>query len=334
MRERGELRDDLRTAARAGLLIGVALALFIARHAIAQSYPNHTVRLIVPYTAGGGTDVLARVIAKGLTVKWNVPVVVDNRPGGDATIGIDLAAHAKPDGYTLAMTVTTHAVQASLKPSLPYDLLRDFSAVTEIAEVPSILLSSTASGLTSVPQLIERAKRDPQKLNFAGTGTGGPAHLAGELFNTLAGIRTTHVPYKGGSQALTDVIGGQVDFMFSTIFAALPAIQGGRVKALAVTTAKRINALPDLPTVAEAGVPGYKFVTWYGVVTRKETPKDVVDKIAADIREALNAPEAAQTLAKEGANVIASTPEDFAAYLNAEVVQWTKVVRQAGIKAE
>ena len=307
---------------------------FVAYHANAQSYPARPVHLIVPYTPGGGTDVLARVIAKGLTAKWSVPVIVENKPGGDATIGIDTASHAEPDGYTLAMIVTTHAVQASLKPNLTYDLLRDFSPITEIAEVPSVLVASTASGLTSVSMLIDRAKRDPQKLNFAGTGTGGPAHLAGELFNNLAGIHTTHVPYKGGSQALIDVMGGQVDFMFSTLLAVLPAIQGERVKALAVTSAKRSAALPNLPTVAEAGVPGYVFVTWYGVVTRKGTPTPVIDKLAAHIREVLKAPDAGKVLLNEGANVVASTPGEFAAYLKAEVLQWSKVVHDAGITAD
>ena len=307
---------------------------FVAYHANAQSYPARPVHLIVPYTPGGGTDVLARVIAKGLTAKWSVPVIVENKPGGDATIGIDTASHAEPDGYTLAMIVTTHAVQASLKPNLTYDLLRDFSPITEIAEVPSVLVASTASGLTSVSMLIDRAKRDPQKLNFAGTGTGGPAHLAGELFNNLAGIHTTHVPYKGGSQALIDVMGGQVDFMFSTLLAVLPAIQGERVKALAVTSAKRSAVLPNLPTVAEAGVPGYVFVTWYGVVTRKGTPTPVIDKLAAHIREVLKAPDAGKVLLNEGANVVASTPGEFAAYLKAEVLQWSKVVHDAGITAD
>ena len=307
---------------------------FVAYHANAQSYPARPVHLIVPYTPGGGTDVLARVIAKGLTAKWSVPVIVENKPGGDATIGIDTASHAEPDGYTLAMIVTTHAVQASLKPNLTYDLLRDFSPITEIAEVPSVLVASTASGLTSVSMLIDRAKRDPQKLNFAGTGTGGPAHLAGELFNNLAGIHTTHVRYKGGSQALTNVMGGQVDFMFSTLLAVLPAIQGERVKALAVTSAKRSAVLPNLPTVAEAGVPGYVFVTWYGVVTRKGTPTPVIDKLAAHIREVLKAPDAGKVLLNEGANVVASTPGEFAAYLKAEVLQWSKVVHDAGITAD
>ena len=318
---------------RASALFGLAVA-FHAMDTFAQDYPNRAVRLIVPYTAGGGTDILARVIGKGLSEKWKQPVVVENKPGGDATIGIDIAAHAEPDGYTLAMVLTTHAVQASLKSGLPYDLLRDFAPITELAEVPSVLVVSNKVNAKSVAELVELARKEPGRLTFAGTGTGGPAHLAAELFNSLAGIKTLHVPYKGGSQALTDLMGAQVDFMFTTALAGLPAIQSGRVKALAVTGARRTSILLDVPTMDEAGVKGYNFVTWYGVVTRKGTPNAIVQKVSADIRDVVNAPEAGQTLAKEGAQVVASSPEVFAQYLDAEVRQWATVVRNANLKSE
>lgn len=295
--------------------------------AAGEDFPNRPVRLIVPYPPGGGTDTLGRVISTGLRASWPQPVVHDNRPGGDATIGVRLAAGAAPDGYTMVMIITTHAVHESLKPDLPYKILSDFAPVINVAEAPGVLVAHPSSGLKSVSDLISMAKAKPGQLNFAGTGTGGPAHLSAELLNSIAGMDTVHVPYKGGGPALVALMGGHVHFMISTMPAAVPHVRSGKLNALAVTGSRRSVTLPDLPTVAESGLKGYEFVTWYGVVTRAGTPREIVDKMYTDIHAVIKAPEVSKLFAAQGVQIVGSGPKEFAAYLRAEVQKWERVVR-------
>lgn len=315
------------------ILVLAACVGYYCASSLAQDFPSRPVRLIVPYPPGGGTDALARTISKGLYERWRQPVIHDNRPGGDATIGVHLASNAAPDGHTLVMIITTHAVQPSLKTRLPYDLLKDFSPIIRVAEAPSILVVNRSLRVDSVAGLISLAKSKVGQLNFAGTGVGGPAHLAGELFNFLTGVNTVHVPYKGGGPALIDVIGGHVDFMFSTMLAAVSHLQSGRLKGLAVTGSRRSPVVPDLPTVAESGVKGYEFVTWYGVVTRSGTPRPIIDKLYSDIHAIVKAPEVSQSFAAQGAQIVGSGPTEFAAYLDSELKKWARVVKQANIRS-
>ena len=314
-----------------------ALAALITSHyalAQAQGYPAKPVRLIVPFAPGGGTDITARAIALKLTEAWGQPVVTDNRAGANGTIGVDLAAKAPADGYTLTMISSSHSVNVSLYSKLPYDLIKDLAPITQATSQPYALVAHPSVPAKSVKELIALAKTKPGTINYGSSGTGGLSHLSGALLASLAGINITHIPYKGGAPALTDVIGGQIQMLFSTILQSHAHIKAGRLRALAVTTAKRSAGAPELPTMQEAGVPGYEVAGWYGMLAPAKTPQAIIAKLNREIVQILRTPEMRERLSADGSEPVGSTPEQFGAHIKSEVEKWNKVVKEAGIRAE
>ncbi|MFO1316482.1 MAG: tripartite tricarboxylate transporter substrate binding protein [Burkholderiales bacterium] len=324
----------IRTALRAAAAVAVA-ALAALAHAQAP-YPAKPIRIVVPFPAGGTTDILARAVAQKLTEATGQSAVVDNRPGAGGNIGAELVAKSAPDGYTLLMgTVGTHAINASLYPKMPYDHVRDFAPVILVAGVPNVLVVNPSVPANSVQELIAYMKANPGKVNFASSGAGTSIHLAGELFKTMTGVQMTHVPYKGSAPALADLVGGQVQIMFDNLPSALPQIKAGRLRALAVTSAQRSSALPDVPTVAESGIPGFEASSWFGLLAPAGTPKEVVAKLNGEVAKWLATPEAKEKLAAQGAIVAAGlAPDDFVRHIAAETTKWQKVVKESGAKVE
>ncbi len=321
------------------VLWGVAIVavLGVAGGALAQApaYPSKPIRLVVPFPPGGATDILAREVAQKLTEAWGQSVVVDNRPGAGGNIGAELVARAAPDGYTLLMgTVGTHAINASLYAKLPYDHVKDFAPVILVAGVPNVLVVNPALPVNTVAELIAYAKANPGKLNFASSGNGTSIHLSGELFKVMAGVQMTHVPYKGSAPAVADLISGQVQLMFDNLPPSLPQIKAGKLRALAVTSATRAPALPDVPTIAEAGLPGFEASSWFGVLAPAGTPPAIVARLNAEIAKWLASPEAREKLSKQGANAAGGSPEDFAKHIAAETTKWAKVVKDSGAKVD
>jgi tripartite-type tricarboxylate transporter receptor subunit TctC len=309
----------------------------LAAPSIAQepAYPSKPIRLVVPFPPGGATDILARNVAQRLTETWGQPVVVDNRPGAGGNIGSELVAKAAPDGYTLEMgTVGTHAINSSLYARMPYDHVKDFAPVILVAAVPNVLVVNPGVPVNSVQELIAYAKANPGKLNFASSGSGTSIHLSGELFKVMAGVQMTHVPYKGSAPALSDLLGGQVQLMFDNLPPSLPQIKAGKLRALAVTSATRAPALPDVPTIAESGLPGFEASSWFGVLAPAGTPPAIIAKLNAEIGKWLASPEAKEKLAAVGANGAGGTPEDFARHIQAETAKWAKVVKESGAKVD
>ncbi|MEO8305601.1 MAG: tripartite tricarboxylate transporter substrate binding protein [Betaproteobacteria bacterium] len=308
-----------------------------AAPAIAQepAYPTKPIRLVVPFPPGGATDIMARAVAQKLTEAWGQGVVVDNRPGAGGNIGSELVAKAAPDGYTLEMgTVGTHAINSSLYAKMPYDHVKDFAPVVLVAAVPNVLVVNPAVPVNSVQELIAYAKANPGKLNFASSGAGTSIHLSGELFKVMAGVQMTHVPYKGSAPALQDLLGGQVQLMFDNLPPSLPQIKAGKLRALAVTTPSRSPALPDVPTIAESGLPGFDASSWFGVLAPAGTPPAIIAKLNAEIAKWLASPEAKEKLASVGANAAGGTPEDFARHIQMETAKWAKVVKESGAKVD
>jgi tripartite-type tricarboxylate transporter receptor subunit TctC len=298
------------------------------------SYPVRPVRLLVPSTSGGSVDTLARTVAVRLTEKWGQQVVVDNRAGAGGVIGAELTAKAPPDGYTVLMcTIAACATSVSLHRSLPYDPLKDFEPVTLAATQNLLLMLHPSIPAASVRDLIALAKASPGKYAFSSAGNGTGGHLSGELFKMLAGVDLLHVPYKGVAPAIVDVVSGQVSMTFSSILTALPQVKSGKLKALAVTGAKRSPAAPELPTMMEAGVKGYESATWYAVLAPAKTSKEIVGKLNGDIVAILKQPEVRDRLSKEGADPVGSTPQELAAYMKSEIEKWSKVVKAARIQA-
>jgi tripartite-type tricarboxylate transporter receptor subunit TctC len=323
--------------------IGLTLPLFLAlvltlpcADASAQGYPSRPIRLVVPYPPGGPLDIMARAIGQKLTEAWNQPVIVDNRAGAGGNIGADLVAKSPADGYTLLMgAVATHAINPTLYGRLPYDPVRDFAPVALVAQVPNILVVNPSVPARSVKELIELARARPGYLNFGSGSTGSTGHLAGELFKTMAGVQMVHIPYKGGAPAMADLLAGQVQLMFDNLANALPNVRAGRLRALAVTTLARSPAMPDLPTIAESGLPGFDLTTWFGVMAPAGTPGEIVLRLNAEIVRALDATDMRERLEKMGAEPPANnTPERFAAFIRAEAAKYAKVVKESGAKVE
>lgn len=315
----------------ASIAIGAVAALATAQ----TSYPSKSIRIVVPFPAGGTTDILARAVAQRLTETMGQSVVVDNRAGAGGNIGADLVAKSAPDGYTLLMgTVGTHAINASLYAKMPYDHVRDFSPVILVAGVPNVLVINPTLPVNSVQELIAYGKANPGKLNFASSGNGTSIHLAAELFKTMTSVQMTHVPYKGSAPAVVDLVGGQVQLMFDNLPSALPQIKAGRLKALAVTSAQRSAALPDVPTVAETGLAGFEASSWFGLLAPAGTPKDVIAKLNGEVAKWLATPEAKDKLAAQGAIPAGLSPDDFTRHIASETVKWQKVVRDSGAKID
>lgn len=319
-----------RTFTRATL--AAALGVGFGSPALAADFPARPVKFVVSWSPGGGADALARQLGEGLTKRWGQPVVIENKPGADATIGIQSMLQQPADGYTIGLIITSHAVHPSVRKALPYDLLRDFVAVTNVIEAPNLLVVNAKLPVKNVQELI--ALGQTRSLNFAVPGRGGPGHLGGVMFNTLSGVNATHIPYPGGSPALMGLVRGDCDFMFTTMLSGLPLAKSGQVRAIAITSAKRSPLEPDLPTVSESGMKGFELVTWYGIIARAGTPKAIVEQLARDIDAVAREPKLAAQLASEGAQVIATGPDQFGPYLSAEVKKWAGIVKQANIEPE
>ena len=313
-----------------------ALALAWAATGFAQpsSYPDRPIKIIVPYTPGGFNDTLARTVGAKLQAAWGQPVLVENKPGGATVIGIDAAAKAPADGYTLVITPFSFAVNPSIFKKLPYDATKDFAPITLAASTANLLVVNPSLPVKSVKELIALAKSKPGALNYASTGIGSSNQLSMEKFKQMAGVDITHVPYKGSAPARTDLIGGQVDVMFDNISNVLPLVKSGQLRAIAVTTPTPSAHVPGVPTVAESGVPGYEVGVWFGIAAPAGTPKPIVDKLNAEIVGILNMPDVKEKFAAQGVDVIASTPEQFASFVQDQIPKWAKVVHDAGIKAE
>jgi tripartite-type tricarboxylate transporter receptor subunit TctC len=306
----------------------------IAQGNSAQSYPSKPIRLIVPFVAGGGTDLTARAIAQKLTQAWGQPVIVENRPGANGTIGVEIAAKSPPDGYTLTMISSSHSVNVSLYTDLPYDLVRDFEPITQATTQPYALVVNPSLPVKSVADLIALAKAKPGTLNYGSSGIGGLSHLSGALFASLADIRLAHIPYKGGAPAMGDVIGGQIEMLFSTLLQSHAQREAGKLRTLAVTTAKRSPAARELPTMIEAGVPGFEVAGWYGVLAPAKTPPEIVAKLNTEIVRILHTREVQARLAADGSEPVGNMPQEFASHIKSEVAKWRKVITDAGIKPE
>jgi tripartite-type tricarboxylate transporter receptor subunit TctC len=304
-----------------------------ASTAAAQAYPTRPIRLIVPFPPGGGTDITARAVAQKLTESWGQTVVADNRPGANGTIGVDTAAKAAPDGYTLAMISSSHAINVGIYSKLPYDLVKDLAPITQFTRQPYALVINPSVPAKSVKELIALARAKPATLNYGSSGTGGLSHLSGALLGSLAGIDLTHVPYKGGAPAMTDVIGGQIQMLFGTLLLTGPHAKAGRLRALAVTTAQRWPG-SELPTMQEAGVPGFEITQWYGLLTSAKVPPAIVEKLNKEIARILHQPDVKDKLATDGALAVGNTPEQFGAHIRSEVAKYGKLVKQMGLKLE
>ncbi len=317
-----------------GVLLGSVLAV-LAAGSQAQTYPSRPIRLVVPFPAAGTTDILAREVGQRLSATFGQSVVIDNRPGAGGNIGSDLVAKSAPDGYTLLMgTVGTHAINPNLYAKMPYDHLKDFVPVVLVASVPNVLEVTPSLPVHSVADLIRLAKAKPGQINFASSGSGTSIHLSGELFKAMAGVDMTHVPYKGSAPALTDLIGGQVQVMFDNLPSSLPQIKAGKLRAIAVTSAQRAPALPDIPTIAESGLPGFEATSWFGILAPAGTSPAIVARINADVNQWLQSPEAKEKLLAQGAAAAGGSPEQFGAYIRAETEKWAKVVKASGARVD
>jgi len=323
-----------------GKVVRVALFLFFCASmassslALAQAYPNKPIKMIVPIGAGSLTDIVGRAVAQGVSQAWGQPVVADNRAGANGTIGVEIATKSAPDGYTLTMISSSHSVNVSLYKKLPYDLIKDLSPITQATTQPYALVVHPSVAAKSVRELIALAKAKPGTLNYGSSGTGGLSHLSGALLSSLAGLTMTHIPYKGGAPAMTDVIAGQIQMLFSTILQSHAHIKAGRLRALAVTTVKRSAGAPELPTMQEAGVPGYEVAGWYGVLAPAKTPQPIIAKLNQEIVRILQTQEMKDRLSADGSEPVGTTPEQFGAHIRSEVAKWSKVVKEAGIRAE
>lgn len=312
------------------LLLAAAGAVFIGP-VRAQTFPVKPVRCIVPLAPGGGVDITARTIGQKLTEIWGQTVVVDNRSGASGIIGLDLAAKAPADGYTLVVITTTHAGHPATQRNLPYDLQRDFAPVTQMTSQPYILVVHPSVSARTLKELIAAARTRPQGLTYGSSGTGGLSHLSGAQLAAITQMNLVHVPYKGGGPALADLVAGQINILFATPLESVPFIKTNRIHALAVSTAKRSPALPDLPTLAEAGAPGFEVSGWYGMAAPAATPRAIVAKINEAIVRVLRQPDIVERFAKDGVDTIGSTPEQFRAHVAAEIAKWQRVAVSAGL---
>ncbi len=311
-----------------GLLVAAAPGVF------AQPYPVKPVRMIAASSPGSAVDIVARIVAQKLGEQIGQQVIIDNRAGAGGNLGAELAAKAPPDGYTLFMGTPAHAINTGLYRKLNYDLVRDFAPISQVTSGQYVIVVHPSLPVKSVKELIALARAKPGQLNYASAGSGNATHLAGELFNSAARVKLVHVPYKGSGPAVIDLVGGQVQVMFANLVAALPQVKTARLRALAVTGEKRAAAAPELPTVIEAGVPGYVVISWFGVLAPAAMPRELVMRLNADLARTMAAPDVRDRLAGEGAEPTVGTPEQFAAFIKADIAQWTKVIKNAGIAPE
>jgi len=315
-------------------LAALVLCTFAAGVASGQGYPNKPVKLIVPFTAGSATDILARTVGQKLTEMWGQSVIVDNRPGAGGTIGTAIAAKSPPDGYTLLVNSAAHAYNPWIYPNLSFDTVKDFIDIAPLAGQPNVLVVAPSTGYKTVADLIAAAKAKPGALNFGSAGTGSGTHINAEKFRLAAGIDVVHIPYKGTPEALTDTMTGRITYFFSPISAALPNIREGKLIALGVSTAKRSSVLPNVPTIAESGLPGFDYNLWVGLFAPAGTPADVVEKIARDVGRAIATPEVTERLTALGAEAMPMTPAEFTKFVGIEIDESGKVIKAANIKVQ
>ncbi len=319
----------------AGMLAAAWCGCLAAGIAFAQNdYPRKPIRIVVPVAPGGGTDFTARLLGQKLTEALGQTVVVDNRPGAAGNLGVELVAKATPDGYTLVMPITSFPINPGLYSKLPFDTVKDFAPVVLAASAPLLLVVNPGVPAQSVKDLVALAKAKPGQMNYANSGSGTTAHLASELFKRMAGVEIVNVPYKGGGPAVIDLIAGQVQIFFSTIPAALQQVKAGRLRALAVTSSKRVTELPDMPTVSESGLPGFEVVGWFGLFAPAGTPKPVITRLNGELVKILNIPATRERLSGHGLIPGGGTPGELGAFLKAEIVKWGKVIKEAGIRVE
>lgn len=318
------------------LVVALSAAL-CATNALAQvasaGYPSKPIRIIVPFTPGSGTDVLARGISDRLVANLGQPVLVENRPGAGGTIGANVVAQAPADGYTILVQSSSHTVNQWTYATLPYDTARDFAAVTPLASLPNVLIVAPSKGIKSVKELVDMAKAKPGAINYASAGAGSATHLNAEKFRVQAGFEGTHIPFKGSPEAITEVMTGRVDYYFAPVVSALPQIKDGRLLALAVGSGKRSSVLPDVPTTVEAGVPGSDYNFWVGMLVPAKTPRDIINRLYEETQKALASPEVKERLAKLGAEPMPMTAAEFDAYIKDELASNEKLIKAAGIKA-
>lgn len=319
----------------AALQVALALTPLSGTVFAADNYPNRPIRMIVAFAPGGGTDIIGRIAAQGIAAALKQQVVVDNRPGAGGNIGTELAARSAPDGHTLIMAGTgSHAINPSLYANIPYDALKDFTPVSLVASTPYLMVVHPSVPAKTVQEFVTLAKARPGGLNMASSGNGGMPHLSGELFQLMAQVKLTHVPYKGTGAVFADLIGGQVQVLFGDIVATSPHVKAGKLRALGITSLTRSQNLPAFPTIAESGVPDYDAVGWFGVFAPAATPKSIVERLNAAIRDHVQQPEVKARLSTLGADVVASTPEAFAAKQRADLERWATVIKAANVRIE
>ena len=311
------------------------LLALVASVACAQPYPSRPVHFVVPYPAGGPLDAVARLLGQKVSESLGQPIIVENKAGAGGNIGADFVAKSPPDGYTILMgAVATHAINPTLYASIPYDPVRDFIPVTQVASTPNVLVVNPSLPVANVKEFIAYAKANPGKLNFGSGSTGSAGHLAGELFKSMAGVQMTHIPYKGAAPAMQDLIAGQVQLMFDNLASSLAQVKAGKVKALAVTTARRSTLAPDLPTIAESGLPGFDINTWFGIFAPARTPPGIVNRLHDEFARALASPDVREKMLNLGAEPMPSTPEQFAAYIKNESEKYARVIKASGAKVD
>ena len=311
-----------------------AIIAALSFNAAAQSYPSKPIKIVVPYPPGGFNDTLGRTLAAKFSESWGQPSFVENKPGGNTLIGSDFVAKSPPDGYTLLVVAFPFAVTPSLIKQMPYDTLRDFAPVILAAQSPNLLVVNPQVPVKSVAELIALAKSQPGKLSYASTGNGSSNHISMELFKSMAGVDILHIPYKGSAPAVTDLLGGQVGVMFDNVPNVLPHVKAGKLRGLATSGTTRSALAPDIPTVAESGVPGYEVMVWFGLVAPAGTPRDVVQKLNAEVVKILAMPDVRERFLAQGVEPVGGTPEQFGEHIRAQMAKWSKVVQDAGVKAE
>ncbi|MEN9538033.1 MAG: hypothetical protein RLZZ126_268 [Pseudomonadota bacterium] len=322
-----------RTVSRFIALAG--LFMLTAAQAVAQAFPAKPIRVVVPFPPGGGTDIIAREVMQKLNATLGWSIVIDNKPGTGGNLGVDAAAKAPPDGYTLALGQTSNlAINPTLYAKMPYDSLKDLAPISLVASAPLVLVVAADSPFKTLAEVVDASKKKPASLNFASPGNGTVAHLASELLQKTAGVKFTHVPYKGAAQAVTDLLGGQVQLYMSSVPTMIGHIKNGKMRALAVTSLQRVDDLPQVPTVAESGYRGFDAATWFGFVAPAGTPKEVVARLNTEINKALQAPDVKKKLMDQGAEVLGSTPEHFGALIRSDIARWAPIIKESGAKLD
>jgi tripartite-type tricarboxylate transporter receptor subunit TctC len=324
----------LRTAGLPAALLATTFAFALATQAQETAWPERPVHFVVPYPPGGGTDVIARIVQERFSVLLGQPVVIDNRGGAAGSLGTDVVAKSAPDGYTVLFTLSSHTINPSIYPKLPFNTVRDFEPIGTVASLPQILVANLQLPVNSVADLIALAKAKPDTLSFASVGNGSPGHLAGELFNLRAGTKMQHIPYRGGGPAVTDVMGGQVPLLWVSIPAAAQLLKAGKLKALAVSTTKRSAAFPDVPTMQEAGVPDFEVDSWYAMFVPAKTPRPIIEKLNRALNTIVREPDIREKLLVQGSEGVGGTPEALGKVVGAEIHKWAKLAKEANISAE